>query len=129
MISSQIMERPRGVADPQALGIKGISTEPPSDPHERVAYSVRDLEPRAACRWGLSPAEVRRISGSMHFLRRTGLPCWYAVLGDGVLDMSEAEARAIFSAATSYLVQAQAREGFPPYWLRVLESSGGLHSN
>jgi hypothetical protein len=43
--------------------------------------------------------------------------------------MSEPEARELFRDAASYVVQAQGRVGVPQYWLRVLEGSGGLHSN
>ncbi|MCJ2042531.1 hypothetical protein MKK55_26810 [Methylobacterium sp. J-059] len=65
----------------------------------------------------------------MVYLRGLRQPCWYAVLGDHLLDLPELDARAIFSKATSLLVQMQARAGLEPYWIRVLESVGGIHAN
>src|SRR4051794_9493673 len=106
----------------------GDALHPPHGPAVLLC-GVRDASPRTTCEWGLSPAEVRRIWGAMHFIRRTGLPCCYAVLGDSVLDMAEREARALFRAATSYIVQAQGRARLPQFWLRVFESTGGLHAN
>jgi hypothetical protein len=65
----------------------------------------------------------------MHVLRALRVPCWYAVLGDGLLGKPEAEARDIFSDATSYIAQAQRRAVYPQHWMRVLEITGGLHAN
>jgi hypothetical protein len=133
-ISSHVMERQRTSGAPQIVPPQGLSDDRERQPPGCPSLYVRDLRPtRTACGWGLSLAEVRRLSGTIHFLRRilrrTGLPCWYAVLGDGVLEMAEVDARELFRDAASYIVQAQGRAGHPQYWLRVLESSGGLHAN
>jgi hypothetical protein len=77
----------------------------------------------------MSRPEIERITGGMHVLRALRIPCWYAVLGDRLLDKPEAEARDIFSGATSWIVQAQRRAGYPQHWMRVSESAGGLHAN
>jgi DNA-binding transcriptional regulator YiaG len=114
---------------PEILAVQGIARDRSRHLGRGHTYSVRDLAPRTARGWGMSSPEIKRVFGAMNFLRRTGLPCWYVVLGDSVLDKPEAEARAIFQEAASHLVQAQRRAGYPQYWLRVLESTGGLHSN
>src|SRR4051812_40946458 len=62
------------------------------------SLSVERAEPkRTACGWGMSPDEVKRVTATMLFLRGTRLPCYYAVLGDHLLDFPEARARSIFS--------------------------------
>src|SRR4051794_24838354 len=101
-ISSQIMGRRCASGAPQIIPFQGLSEDQDQQLPGCPSYSVReaarnvrdvartagDLRPaRTACGWGLSPAEVRRLSGAMHFLHRTslrraGLPCWYVVLGD-----------------------------------------------
>src|SRR4051794_40780074 len=143
-ISSQIMERPCASGAPQTILLQGFSEARDQQPPGCLSYSVRDvrdtgtvvvrgardLRPvRTACGWGLSPAEVQRLSGTIHFLRRAPLRCWGAVLGDDVPNIAEGAARGLFRDAASYIVQAQGRAGLPQYWLRVLESSGGLHAN
>src|SRR4051812_14786434 len=96
-ISSHIMERPCASGAPQTVPRQGFSKDRDQQPPGDTSLYVRDLRPaRTSCGWGLSPAEVKRLSGAMHFLNRVGLPCWYAVLGDGVLDMAEIDARELF---------------------------------
>lgn len=114
----------------QAIGTQGFSRSVAGIETRALPYSVRDPRAGRTVRWwGMSVEEVKRVAGTMMYLRGLGRPCWYAVLGDHLLDLPEAEARAIFSKATSLLVQMQARAGLKPYWLRVLESTAGLHAN
>src|SRR3954463_6431940 len=81
-ISSQIMERPCASGAPQTIPLQGLSEARDQQSPGCLSYSVRDvvrdvkdtgavavrgardLRPsRTACGWGLSPAEVRRLSG------------------------------------------------------------------
>jgi DNA-binding transcriptional regulator YiaG len=117
------------IAEIQALVQKGFPLSRRSQPPARPSYSVYDVAPRTTCGWGLSADELERISGSIHHLYRSSLPCLYVVLGDALLDMPEGEAREAIRAFTSRVVREQDRAGLPPYWLRVLESEGGIHAN
>jgi hypothetical protein len=68
---------------PEALIAKALSRPGALRIGCRPTYSVRDLDPaRTACEWGMSPSEVRRLAGTMHFLRTTRRPCYYAVNAD-----------------------------------------------
>lgn len=109
---------PQGVQSPLACArARCVNSSPLSDP------------PRTALEHGLSAEELQRISGGMHALKRTGHGILYAVLGDAVLDLPEAQAREVIRAFTSRIVRDQARAGLRPFWLRVMESGGGLHAN
>jgi DNA-binding transcriptional regulator YiaG len=132
---SDFITRPLDPDDAQTLTNQGVQEIQGAARGRSPSYSVRDLrtealrKTRTNCAWGMTRPEIERVKGAMVFLRRLRVPCWWVVLGDELLDMPEAEAREIFRDATSYLVQAQDRAGLPQYWLRVLESQGGLHSN
>lgn len=78
---------------------------------------------------GLSAAEQRRMSAAAHMLTSTGLRIWWFTLGDELLDLSRADAFAVFDKFTRALVRWQKRAGLPAYWFAVLETSGGLHFN
>ena len=96
---------------------------------KRPSYRVSADIPRTTRIEGLHADEIERISGAMHHLKRSGLPCAWAVIGDDALDLSEADAREIIRDFTSRIVRDQARAGLPQYVLRVMESSGGIHAN
>jgi len=69
------------------------------------------------------------MSGAFHYFKRQGLTYWWAVLGDDLLDLPEVEAREEVRKFTSSLVREQKRQGIPQDWVRVWETSGGLHAN
>ncbi len=90
---------PNFVPSPQPQSAAQILVPQGLQPDQRVGpvvrpFSVNDSLPRTSLGHGLSAHELRRISGAMHFLKSTGLLCAYVVLGDEILDLTEAPARA-----------------------------------
>ena len=69
------------------------------------------------------------MDGAFRYLKRQGLPCYWAVLGDDLLGLLEAEARQGVRKFTSLLTREQKREDLPQSWVRVWETSGGVHAN
>ncbi len=116
------------IAEIQAIVEKGLSLSRQPKPEARP-YSVYDCLGRTSLGHGLSEHELRRLANGLHFLERYGEPCLWVILGDGLLDLSEHEARKVVQAFTSQIVKAQKRAGLEQYWLRVHESTGGFHSN
>jgi DNA-binding transcriptional regulator YiaG len=117
------------ITEIQAIVGKGLSRSRQIKPAVSPHYSVNDCVERTSLGHGLSEHELRRIANGLHFLKRYGEPCLWVVLGDGLLNLSEHEARAIVRAFTSQVAKVQKRAGLEQYWLRVHESSKGFHSN
>jgi hypothetical protein len=84
-----------------------------------AAALVRGTLGRTACAWGLWPDEIRRMDGAFRYLKRQGLSCFWAVLGDDLLDLGEPEAREVVREFTSRLTREQKREDLPQSWVRV----------
>lgn len=78
---------------------------------------------------GLSKQEIVRFANTARFIERSGQPLHLAVLGDGLLDMTQAEARAVIDRFLAGVVKAQGRAHYPQYWLLIFETNGGLHAN
>lgn len=110
-------------------GLAGGGQNRPADPLLIVCKKSGLSRTTARYGNGLSADEIKRISSGCTFMAKTRLSLFWAVLGDELLDMESGEARKQFERFTTQLVIAQRREGLPQYWLRVLEASGGLHSN
>lgn len=107
-------------------GVKGLS---PSSGIALAFDSVEGLSEPTACSWGISGPELERLDGAIHILRRTRRPMAYLVLGDEILDKPEKEARLIDRKLKSDLVTYLKRNRRPAFWLEVLETGGGFHSN
>lgn len=60
---------------------------------------------------------------------RAGHQLWWAVLGDSLLDLGSADARAAISRFTSRVALYQRRSGLPLYWFNVFETEVALHGN
>jgi hypothetical protein len=108
---------------------KGLSRKHQIKPAVSPHYSVNHSVGRTSLGHGQSEHELRRLANGLHFLKRYGEPCLWVILGDGLLDLSEHDAREVVRTFTSQVVKAQKRAGLEQYWLRVHESSGGFHSN
>jgi len=78
---------------------------------------------------GLSRQEVERVNEGFFFFNKLGMPLFWGVLGDSLLDKKPDEARPIIQSFKANLVQAQARAGFPQFWLETIEATGGMHAN
>lgn len=105
---------------------KGLS---PSSGIALAFDSVEGLPEPTACSWGISGPELERLDNAIHILRRTRRPMAYLVRGDEILDKPEKEARLIDRKLKSDLVTYLKRNRRPAFWLEVLETGGGFHSN
>jgi len=114
------------IAEIQAIVSKGLSRSRQIKLAVSPHYSVNHSVERTSLQ---SEHELRRLANGLHFLKRYGEPCLWVVLGDGLLDLSEHDAREVVRSFTSQVTKAQKRAGLEQYWLRVHESTGGFHSN
>lgn len=94
-----------------------------------TAYSVKGAPVRTIRNGGLSAEEIERQLAFAMYCRQLKVELGYVVLGDELLDLSEADARDEARDFTRRIVRDQGREGLPQGWMMVWEVKGGLHAN
>lgn len=122
----------------QAVDKNGIRGGNCLQGHAPPSYSVKDARgwqswqtelKRTHDRFGLSSQEVWRVKNSINFFKtqRHRIAC--VTFGDELFQLPPAEANRIISKGCSWIVRYQMRAGLPQHWLRVIETTSGLHAH
>lgn len=108
--------------------IRPCAAHPPAAPSISVMHSQVPLRPTALPH-GISSAETRRIWTAVHELARHGHGLAWIVLGDGLLNLVEHEAREKLRRFESRLALDLGRAGFPVWRVTVIHSEPRFHAN
>lgn len=78
---------------------------------------------------GMSADEIRLLSEGLHHLARTRRPCLHVTVGENLLSLDEADARATVHHFKSRIVREQIRAELPEWWVAVYEGRPQFHAH